>query len=64
MSDIIDNANDAAELFLDVAKKNRQPPQEIHGVGFCLNCGDAVEGDARWCGIGCRDDWQRANHRR
>lgn len=64
MSDIADQGNDAAELFLEVARKNQRPPTEFHGVGFCLNCGTAVDGEARWCDVECRGDWERANARR
>lgn len=64
MSDPADQGNDAAELFLDIAKRNHKPPVEIHGIGICLNCGAAVEGEKRWCDTECRNDWEQANARR
>jgi hypothetical protein len=60
MSDIIDDANDAADLFLESAlhrqrKKVRDTPK---GIGICLTCGVEVEGFRRWCGPECRDEWE------
>lgn len=64
-ADIIDKANDTAELLLAASLRNRQhsatKPQS--GVGVCLNCGAEVEGDRRWCDSDCRDDWE-ADQRR
>lgn len=59
MADEIDKANEHAELFLDVALKNHKTKPIPGGVGMCLNCGCGVEGDARWCGVDCREDWER-----
>lgn len=64
MSDPADQGNEAAELFLEVAKRNHKPAPVQHGVGFCLNCGAEVEGDKRWCSVECRDDHQRATGQR
>lgn len=64
MSDIIDQGNDTADWFLEVARRNQAPAKEIRGIGLCLNCGAAVEDDRRWCDIECRADWERANARR
>ena len=64
VSDIIDKGNETADFFLEVAKRNVAPQPEQHGVGMCLNCGVDVPGDARWCGVECRDDWQLAQRRR
>lgn len=64
MSDIADQGNEAAELFLQVARRNQKPATEIKGLGFCLNCGAAVEGERRWCDTECRADWEQANAKR
>ncbi len=65
MSDILDKADEAAEVFLQAALSHKQPAPPSHGVGFCINCGVGLEGDARWCDVECRNDWERnANSRR
>jgi predicted nucleic acid-binding Zn ribbon protein len=63
MADEVDKANEYAEVFLDVALKNHKHKPIPAGVGICMNCGVPVEGDARWCGVECRDDWE-ANAKR
>lgn len=64
MADVIDSGNETAAFFLEVARKNATPPVPVAGVGMCLNCGAAVEGDARWCDTECRSDWEHAQRRR
>lgn len=64
MTDIVDAGNEIAEVFLQASLKNAKAAPVQHGVGMCLNCGAAVEGDRRWCDEECRDDWDRAQHRR
>ena len=56
--DIIDTANEAADLFLQDALTHRAKPMPIPlGIGMCLTCrGDAPRG--RWCGPVCRDEWE------
>lgn len=64
MADEADRGNDAAELFLNVAIKNSgRPLQQAVGIGMCLNCGAAIEGDGRWCDTDCRDDWEQHGHK-
>lgn len=60
MADEADRGNDTAELFLGAALKNVPPPGIPAGFGMCLNCDAELQGDARWCDVACRDDWQRA----
>lgn len=31
----------------------------VEATGACLNCGDAVGPQQRWCDSNCRDDWAR-----
>ena len=64
MADDVDKANDYAEVFLDAALRNHKPKPIPVGVGVCMNCGVAVAGDARWCGVECRDDWEANTRRR
>lgn len=59
MADEADKGNEAAELFLAVALTKRQSAVIPAGVGFCLNCSAAVEGDRRWCDDECKEDHQR-----
>lgn len=62
VSDIVDLGNETAETFLNASLTNLKPVPPPHGVGLCLNCGAAVEGDKRWCDPDCLKDWERANH--
>ncbi len=60
MSDLIDDANDTADLFQKAALSNHLRRARVipKGDGRCLNCGGAVTGDRRWCGAECRDVWE------
>lgn len=59
MGDIVDDANERVQNFLDAALAKVPKPKKIVGIGVCLNCGCEVEGDRRWCGPECRDEWVR-----
>lgn len=60
MADIVDEANDRAQNFLDKALAKVPKPKKIVGIGLCLNCGAEVEGERRWCeGTECRDEWEK-----
>ncbi|MBS4049402.1 MAG: hypothetical protein KG075_23860 [Alphaproteobacteria bacterium] len=65
MADIIDQANDTADLFLrsSLLKRQQSAKDPPSGIGMCLSCGEDVEGERRWCDAGCRDDWQRRQKR-
>lgn len=62
MSDIIDDANEAADIFLASALTKRQDPGPFP-TGHCHFCGEAVPPGHRWCDADCRDDWQREQDR-
>ena len=64
VSDIIDDANNTAEFFLQADLSRRKAVEIPRGVGLCFNCGAAVDGDARWCDVDCRKDWEDAQRRR
>lgn len=64
MADIADKGNDAADLFLSVALRNRQPAAKVAPSGACLHCAAPVEGDRRWCDSECRDAWEADRRRR
>jgi len=58
--DIIDQANEAAEIFRRSALSQRAPEGPI-ATGYCLNCDAALHNmKLRWCNAPCRDDWQKA----
>lgn len=59
MADPADLGNEAAELFLDIAHKNRRREEPQAGIGMCLNCGASLDDDRRWCDSACRDDHTR-----
>jgi hypothetical protein len=62
MSDIVDRGNDAAEVFLDAALRNRKKVPELPLTGYCHNCGTATQ--ARFCDVDCRDDFEKHAHAR
>lgn len=65
MADLIDEANETAELFLSNSLRKSQQSARIapHAIGTCLSCGEFVATDLRWCDADCRDDWQAAQDR-
>lgn len=66
MADIVDEANDKAAVLLAATLLNhrRKAIVATPGIGLCLNCGEDVEGERRWCSPDCRDDWQLEQKRR
>lgn len=63
MADLGDKAQDAADLFFDIALKHRkaEPPPF---TGACLFCEEPVAYPLRWCDADCRDDWEKQEHAR
>lgn len=59
MSDIIDDANNQAELALQMCLRTRRPSGPT-ATGFCLSCETPVGEGMRWCDANCRDDFERA----
>ncbi len=58
MADIIDQGNEAAELFLQ-ASLSRIKPVTHTGIGLCLYCGSELfDDERRWCDAHCRDEWE------
>lgn len=67
MADIIDDANARAEHDLQraiAAARGNFDEAVITATGYCHNCGEVVDGLARWCDGDCRDDWKRRQSRR
>lgn len=57
--DILDQADEAQEVFMRAAMSNVGAPLQVKGIGMCLNCGAGIEGDGRWCDAECRTDWEQ-----
>lgn len=59
-ADVVDEANERAQNFLDKALAKVPKPRPVAGVGVCLNpeCGELIEDDRRWCCVACRNRWQ------
>jgi len=64
MADVIDDANERADVFLREAIAWRRAEPGVAPTGHCLNCAEAVEHLLRWCDADCRDDWEARNGRR
>ena len=59
MADIIDTANDAADLFLaDSIAHSQHKPLPL--TGYCHNCEE--ETAAHFCGKDCMDDYEYRMH--
>jgi hypothetical protein len=57
--DIIDQANEAAELFR-LASLSQRKPDGPDATGHCLNCDARLLPKQRWCDVMCREDWEKA----
>lgn len=62
MADEADRANDTAQQMLDLQLTQRRHAPEP--IGICHYCSEPVETGARFCDIGCRDDWEVENRQR
>lgn len=60
MTDIIDAANDRAELDLALALKRAAAHEpELAYIGACHNCDASLPEPQHFCGKECRDDYER-----
>jgi hypothetical protein len=57
MADIVDQGNDSADLFLEVAMKNRER-NKLPFTGTCHNCEDDIETNQHFCCVECRNDYE------
>jgi len=64
MSDVIDQANERAEQFLQYALNSRAKMPTLPAVGRCYNCEANLPEGHTFCDCDCRDDWQRRNPQR
>lgn len=58
MPDEIDRAQHEEERQLSLALAKRSAPGPAP-TGRCLYCDELLGDVERWCGAGCRDDWQK-----
>jgi hypothetical protein len=58
MPDAVDLAQ-AQQEILDAFQIEARKPAGPEATGFCLNCGEPLPDDRRWCSPECRDDWQK-----
>lgn len=63
MSDPADAADLQVEQFNDFARALRKPTGPLF-TGFCAWCDEPVADPLRWCGLACRDDWEKNEGRR
>jgi hypothetical protein len=61
MSDDADLTQERLEKEEAFRRKYRQESTPITGTGYCLNCGEAIRKDWRWCDQYCRDDYEHRN---
>lgn len=59
MTDELDLASDREQMARDAAIKNASAyTSNLKPCGKCLNCGDEVASELRFCNAYCRDDFQ------
>lgn len=60
MTDNVDRANEITEQMQAwQIKKARANTSVANATGYCLNCGEILNGERRWCDVSCRDDWEK-----
>jgi len=62
MSDVIDTANETAEINIQSAIANRPKATPLPVTGACHNCGENTE--LTFCDVDCRDDYERLQNAR
>lgn len=60
-SDLIDQANDTAELFLQNSMQNRKPTGPAAN-GVCLYCEEPLQEGQRWCNAECRNSYEEEQY--
>lgn len=60
MADIIDAANEHAQLMIETALKNRIPDKPHH-YKYCRNCQESTPDGWQFCDVDCRDDFENRN---
>ena len=60
MTDNVDRANEITEQMQTwQIKAARANTSVANATGYCLNCGEDLKDDRRWCDASCRDDWEK-----
>lgn len=59
--DDFDRASEIEQMARDAAIKKASTYTRIKPCGKCLNCGEEVESDLRWCDAECRTDFEYRN---
>jgi hypothetical protein len=58
MSDDVDKTQERLELEETIRKQYHKESVPLKGKGHCLNCGEPLKKDLRWCDQHCRDDYE------
>ena len=61
MSDDADKTQERLELEEMLRRKYASEEVHTQGNGQCLNCGDKITKERRWCSKECADDWEYYN---
>ena len=64
MSDDADKTQDRIELEEALRRKEMKNIKYVEGTGFCLNCGEKLNDNRRWCDKDCADDWDYLTKRK
>ena len=64
MSDDADKTQDRIELEETLRRKEMKNIKYVEGTGFCLNCGEKLSDNRRWCNKDCADDWDYLTKRK
>lgn len=64
MSDDADKTQDRLEKEEFLRKKYQKTIRYVESNGHCLNCGEPLSDDRRWCDKDCAEDWEHLNNRR
>jgi len=60
MSDDADLTQERMELEDKIRRQYTQRrTREVNVTGFCLNCGQELPAEMRWCDSDCQQDWQK-----
>lgn len=64
MSDDADKTQDRIEIEDALRRMEMKNIKYVEGTGFCLNCGEKLNDNRRWCDKDCADDWDYLTKRK